>query len=250
MTKSIVSIALVALFSTSAALAAAEPQARTGKRKRPVKVAPTATAQISFKVTDAATGAALQNVQITSDRAGAEQVLTDAQGAATVSNLRTGDITFIFTRGGYDELKRTVSLRGGVNQVSVALTAHPTARLTTTDGKTYDVDATSMEFGFSVPFVGYTKSAKLDVCRDGKQVVYTKGEVKSINGPAVEADAAGCCEFPKAQQISITLKTNETFNAILRDSCTGYKIDVISNRRDTGESLFVPLAKVKSIEFP
>lgn len=243
--------ALAVTFMLSGMASSAEAQAsRSSKRKRPVRTSPIVAAQLSVTVTDAVTGAPLVNVQVAIDRTGVAAVTTNAQGVATFTGLTSGGVTVTARRGAYEMATRTVSLVGGTNQVNVGLTPHPVAKLTKTDGTVFEVDAAAMEFGFTVPFTGYTKSAKLDVCRDGQAVMYTKDQIKSINGPAIQAAAGACCSFPTAQQISITLDSGETFNAILRDSCTGYKVDVLTYRRDTGAEVFLPLTSVRTIELP
>jgi hypothetical protein len=247
--KTFVSALAAALLCTSFAVAA-EPQASTStKRKRPAKPAVSVTAKLTVKVVDSVTKAALPNVQVSLPTGNSET--TNAQGTVTFDKVASGSVTATLNRGGYESLTKAITVQGGPSSATIEMVAHPTATVTMVDNSTYQLDATAMEFGFTVPFVGgYTKSPKLDVCRDGTPTLYTKAEVKSINGPAVEATATSCCNFPKAQQISITLKSGETFNAILRDSCTGYQIDVVSSRKDTGAATYLPLKNVKKIEFP
>ena len=239
-----IALALAATIS----LQAQTDNAATSKRKRPTKPGAPTVASLVVTVTNASTNAAILNASVEIGELGG---MTDAAGKISFPTLPTGSHTVLVNRVGYQSVTRTVTLVNGANTLNVALTPGPVATLETTDGVTRTVDVTRLEFGYVVTFVGYRKSTKIDACKtDGTATTIDKSQLKSINGPATVGAAGSCCTFPSAEQVSVTLKSNETFTAILKDTCEGYKFDVITNDIATGDALFIPFSKVKKLTLP
>lgn len=214
-------------------------------RKRPVRAAVTT---LTVTATDAATSRPIRNVQVTLNDALVSK--TDQSGIATFSNLKTGNAQIVIERVGYDTVQRTIDIKGGANTLTVPMNPRPSATLTSVDGSTKTVDVTTLEFGFSVTFAGYTKAPYIETCEGGVDRRVLKSDIRSINGPARVVSAGTCCTFPQAQQIAITLKNGQTINAILKDSCPGYKLDVITNDRETGDAIFLPFEQLRTLTLP
>jgi hypothetical protein len=242
-------ITVVALAAFSMSLSAAEVKSTaTGSRKRPVRVSAPQPATLQGRVIDATTRAPLGRASITVGEGGMQSA---ADGTFLVSSLMSGLQSVTVKRAGYKDVTQSVTLRGGANTLEIAMTPKPSATLTLMNATTVKLDPDSIEFGYVITFVGYDKGPQLRTCdSSGALTTIPLSSIARIPGPATMGAGASCCTGTTAQHVTVELKNGTTVDAMLRDTCTGYKEDLIALNATTGEPVFVGLANVSRLVMP
>lgn len=207
---------------------------------------PAEAARVSGRVLDA-NGQPLTQASV--EIAG-RSALTDEEGKFTL-DVFAGTYTVRVSLVGYNVLEQSITLNpGNANTVVFQLSPAPTAQLRLTNGTILTIDANSVEFGYTVPFVGYVKGPYLDLCVDQQEVRVQVSDIAKVNGPAQAAGNTGCCRFDVTQQISLTLRNASQVTAVMTDTCEGSKMDLIAFDRVEKRSVFIPLTQVQEIVFP
>ncbi|HUF18671.1 MAG TPA: carboxypeptidase-like regulatory domain-containing protein, partial [Thermoanaerobaculia bacterium] len=175
----------------------------------------------------------------------------DSQGVFNITGLAAGATTVRIERWGFEATTRTLTLVAGSNALGdVSLVPRPVVTLTETDGTTHRLDFDSVEFASAAPLSNYIPLSPAEFCRlDGTVVEYDKAEIATLAGPGVEASGACCPPNNPGLQITLTLKSGESFPAILR-MCEFYKLDFIGRSRDTGQWVYRDFTKIAQIQFP
>lgn len=240
---------VVALFAAVTLSAEVDSTATNTVRRRPVH--PPASSQeaatLSGRVVDAATRAGLANATV---QVGTRSTATDATGAFTFPGLTAGGQTIVVKRAGYADLTQVVQLRGGANSMEFALSVKALATLTKLDLSTVKLDPDTIEFGYVVTFVGYDKVPGLRSCDGtGALTMIPREQIARIPSPAVDG-AGTCCTSGTAQHVTVELKSGATQDVTLRDSCQGFRVDLIAMDATTGKPVFVPMSQISRLTMP
>lgn len=218
----------------------------SAQRKRPVRPVAPERATLRIVVVNADTSSPIVGAHVL---VGTTQYETDDKGVVTAANLNAGSVVSVNVKVvGYETETKSVTLAAGTNNLEVRIRPSRPAVVTMKNGTTYQIDVNSTEFGYVVAFLGYTKGPFLNVCRGAEQLTVQRSEIAVITGPAVSGTNA-CCG-PVAQTIKLQLKNAQTFDAVMRDSCEGYTMDIATFDLATRKALFLPLKDVARVEFP
>jgi len=238
----LVLVLLTLLFTIPAAA-----QKRRAVRKSPPE-GQAITLTINGTVRDAATDAPIASVEV---HAGSKVSYSGADGKFRIKDVNGfGAITVTLERSGY-ALKTESITSGGAQDLTFRLTPTPTVRVRKTDNTTLDLDTESVKFGYVLTFGGYSDATFDDFCKaDGAQVTIDKSQMKKLTGPATKVAQANCCANPELMKINIQLKTNETFDAVFKDSCFGYRVDLIGREHVSGNFAYVPFFDIAEVVFP
>lgn len=233
-------VAVVAMLISASPLLAAV-------KRRAVSMPHLQEVTLSGTVVDAASNLPVGKVSV---NASGKATTTDAQGMFSIKLPKGSPISLVISRSGYQTLTTAVALAGDTSQV-FKITSGPVVTVRTTAGATYTIDFESTEFGYVAPFVGYTKDTKLNMCKTGgNSFTPDRTELKRIAGPLVSVNDAACCPQGAASAINVELKSGEKSQAILTDSCFGYKVDVLGIDHSSGESVDIHLSDISEITFP
>ena len=206
------------------------------------------TLTINGTVLDATTNAPVSSVEV---RAGSKLSYSGADGKFRVKDvLGFGSVKVTFERSGY-VLKTETITSGGTQDLTFRLTPTPTVRVRKTNNTTFDLDSESVKFGYVLTFGGYAEATFDEFCKpDGSQVTLDRAQMKKITGPATKVAQSNCCENPELMKINVQLKTNETFDAVFKDSCFGYRVDLIGREHVSGNFAYIPFFDIAEVVFP
>ncbi len=230
-----------------AADSAVEPDAETNRR-RPARVNRDASASLSGRVVEAGNSASVSGAVIIVQ---GRTFTADADGSFTITGLASGPTTVRIERWGYEAATRQVNLVSGSNALgTVSLAPRPVVTLTETNGTTHRLDFDSVEFASSAPLSGYVTVTPPEFCRlDGTIIEHAKTEIASIIGPGVPASAACCPAGSPGLQVTLNLKSGQSFPVILQ-LCEYYKYDFIGRSRDSGQWVYRDFSTIAQIQFP
>ena len=140
----------------------------------------------------------------------------------------------------------------GAATVTFRLKSGPTVQLTTRTGTKYVLDYDTSQFGFLVPFSGYSKDDKANFCRTSNGQAYTpdKSELRRVIGPGTPINNAACCPNNTAIATEVETKAGERFQVVYNDSCLGTEVDFIGRDHATAQFVFVKMQDVQEIVFP
>lgn len=224
-----------------------EPTAETNRR-RPARPNRDTSAMLTGRVLEEGSNAAVFGAVITVQ---GMTFTADSQGVFNITGLAAGATTVRIERWGFEATTRTLTLVAGSNALGdVSLVPRPVVTLTETDGTTHRLDFDSVEFASAAPLSNYIPLSPAEFCRlDGTVVEYDKAQIATLAGPGVEASGACCPPNDPGLQFTLTLKSGESFPAILR-MCEFYKLDFIGRSRDTGQWVYRDFTKIAQIQFP
>lgn len=239
-------LSLVLLTSILLALPAAAGKRRSVKSADPN--VPQIVATIDGIVIDAVTGGPVVFVEV---RGGGKSSFTDTAGKFKLRDaVGLGSILLEAERSGYVKKTATVST-GGEQQITIRVSPTPTVRVRKTDNTTYEIDFESLEFGYPLTFGGYADATFDEFCRpDGSQVTIDRSEIKKITGPATKVTRASCCEGQELMRVNVELETGTSLDAVFRDSCNGYRVDLIGREHVSANFQYIPFADVAEVVFP
>lgn len=217
-------------------------------RRRPARPNRDASATLTGRVLDAASNAAVFEAVITVQ---GREITADENGSFSITGLAAGSTVVQIERWGYEPTSRTITLARGSNSLgNVTLAGKAVVTLTDTAGATHRLDAESSEFATAAALSSYVILSPAEFCRtDGTIVKYAKSEIASIVGPGVPASGACCPAEAPGLQVTVNLKSGESFPAVMR-LCEYYKYDFFGRSRDTGEWIYRGFTAISRIEFP
>ncbi|HEX6179532.1 MAG TPA: hypothetical protein VF057_14305 [Thermoanaerobaculia bacterium] len=204
-------------------------------------------AVLNGKVVDATGGAGVFQVEV---EGGNFFARTDNSGRFTLELPIGTAITFTMKRTGYETLTEKITLSGRTDR-EFRLTARPTARIVTTSGVNYHVDADSVEFGWAVPFSGYRRDRSAQMCRPGGgEFKLDRDDVRRVEGPATSVTDAACCANNPLTGAVFEMKNGERQTAYFLESCKSAVMEVIARDHATYNLVFVPLRELQEVVMP
>lgn len=256
-TRNIVAISLVVL---SAIPAFANEGKKRGVQKPPpggIIISPPAPpagvpeVELVANVRDAATDLPVINADVFSTNPD-RHTRTDANGAFRMKLPAASSINLLITRSGYQPFTITVTTAAlGTFVDRFRMTAKPTVQIRTTAGVVHQIASDTIEFGYIVPFSGFTKDRKAEMCRaDGSDLSADRDDIKRIQGPATVVPNPKCCDRGPLSMINVELRNGETTQGFFKDSCFGYAMLVIGLGQTSGQQVDVRLTEVAEIVFP
>lgn len=233
--------------ATAASQAEVKPAADTNRR-RPARVNRDESASLSGRVLEAGSNAPVSEAVIIVQ---GRTITANAQGMFTITKLAAGTTTVRIERWGFEAATRNLNLVEGTNALGdVTLTPGPVVMLTETNGTTHRLDLASVEFASAAPLSSYVPVSPGQFCRlDGTVSQYDKSQIALVTGPGVQATGACCPAESPGMQVTLTLKSGETFPVIMQ-VCRFYKYDFIGRNRDTGQWIYRDFSMITRIQFP
>ncbi len=239
------------LLLTLLAFATALPMLAT-TRRRAIRFSPPRPPEVMLTgtVLDDVTGAPVVSADVSVLNRNAFTT-TDALGKFVVNVPANTQVTIEISRVGYQTLQAQVSIPAeGTQQFRLA--ALTTVEVRMASGQIYHVDLETVEFGYITgPFTGYNKSSRLNLCKPGgSSFTPDRTAIQRITGPATAATHSACCPNAQLQAINIELKSGESTQAFLIDTCNAYKIDLVARDHTTFDPVYLGLAQIAEIKFP
>ncbi|HEX9982961.1 MAG TPA: carboxypeptidase regulatory-like domain-containing protein [Thermoanaerobaculia bacterium] len=225
-------------------LVAALPLAAAGKRRsvQHPNSPSLPSGLIAGFVLDETTNAPIVGAEIA---AGTQLTNTNEQGHFEI-NVPAGAGVLIVRRSGYEQK----SLSAITPNMTVRLKPTQTVLVRTTDNKTYQLDVESVQFGYMVPFSGYSRTNYAKFCRAGKpEFEPDRSEIKRITGPANMANNAACCSRP-VRSANVELRSGEQFTGYFLDSCFGYDVAFIGRDHVSGKFEYLNFERIVEVVFP
>lgn len=239
------------MFLTLIALAIAFPMAAASKRRavKPPSIDPRLTVTLSGTVVDAASGAPVVAADVFSANLNL-YTTTNATGSFTLTVPANMQVTLEISRVGYETLQTTVSIGTNASQ-RFTLVGRQTVHVRMTNGATYELDGETLKFGFLTgPFGTYITDTRMSLCKPGgSSFTPDRVAIRKITGPASPRSHAPCCANP-ILGLTIEMKSGETTEAYLTDTCFGGSVEVIALQHTKVDAVFLPMANIASIEFP
>ncbi len=245
------------IFTAALVLLSALPMSADGGKKRAVQKPPQgvpvsppqAEATLIGTVVDAMTGTPVINADVsatTIDRF----TRTDGAGTFTMRVPPDRAISLTISRSGYQTFTTTVTVPSGTTSQRFQLISNPTVQIRTTSGVTYEVDVETVEFGYIVPFAGFTKDRKITMCKpDGSAFSPDRNDIKRIQGPSTQASNS-CCTSGPISGVTLELKNGERTQAFFTDSCFGYSMLVLGLDHTKAQLVDVKFTDVAEVVFP
>ncbi|HKR65944.1 MAG TPA: hypothetical protein VJZ00_19590 [Thermoanaerobaculia bacterium] len=201
-------------------------------------------------VIDDVTGAPIPSMRLT---IGTKSDVTGPNGTFQAKDVfGYGSIIVEATRSGY--VTKTEHLTTSGNQtITLRMTPTPTVRVRKTDNSTVDVDFESLEFGYAVPFSGYTQAPFEEFCKNGASVKIDRSEIRRITGPATVVEGgATCCPGKSVLRVNVELKSGEKTDVFFLDSCEAgiTRIDLIARHHTQGGLQYIPFQEISEVVFP
>lgn len=215
-------------------------------RKRPVRRL--SGTYLTGTVLDAATNAPVFDAAVALQ---GKTVTANKNGLFSVTGLTAGATSIKVERWGYNPVTQSITIAAGANNVTLRLSGKPTTKVTLADGTVHIFDYELSEFRSLQPFVGYTPMAEpIQLCPNSTAAVdISRTELRSIDGPPTVAPLTSCCSNGNVSTVRFNLKTGSAFTAAFKD-CYYYAIYFGGRDRTSGAEVVLPLAKIKTIEFP
>jgi hypothetical protein len=177
--------------------------------------------------------------------AGTQLTSTNEQGHFEI-NVPAGAGALIVRRSGYEQK----SLSAISQNMTVRLKPTQTVLVRTTDNKTYNMDIESVQFGYMVPFSGYSRTNYAKFCRPGTpEFEPDRSQIKRITGPANLTTNASCCSR-EVRAANVELRSGEQFTGYFLDSCFGYDVAFIGRDHVSGKFEFLNFDHINEIVFP
>ncbi len=177
---------------------------------------------------------------------------TDANGAFTMKLPAGAAVNLQILRAGYKPYATTITTAAlGIFVQRYRMTANPTVQIRTTAGVVHQIASDTIEFGYIVPFSGFTKDRTAEMCRaDGSALSADRDDIKRVQGPATLVTNSKCCDRGPVAMVLLEMRNGERTPGYFKDSCFGYAMLVIGLGQTTGQQIDVRLSEVTEIVFP
>lgn len=203
---------------------------------------------LTGRVTDATSGARLQDVELTLQNV---TRTTNAEGLYEFGELATGTWPITIARWGYQSMTTQVDIAQGSNSADFQLQLLPYVTLTRKDGSVERFATETIKFGYNITFVGNFSSDTLKVCTGdpNQPLALPPGDIAVIEGPA-ERVTTPCCPGSTGEKISVRRKSGQPFDAIVLESCPPYDTYILGRSIDSGAGVYSRLTETARVEFP
>jgi len=250
-------LVVLSLVVLSAIPAFAADGKKRGVQKPPgnpiISPPPPAAAEVTLDagVRDAVTDLPVINADVFSTNPD-RHARTDANGAFTMKLPAGAAVNLLISRAGYKTFTTTITTAAlGTFVDRYRLTPNPTVQIRTIAGVVHQIASDTMEFGYIVPFSGFTKDRKAEMCRtDGSSLSADRDDIKRVQGPATLALNTKCCDRGPLSMVVLDMRNGEHTQGYFKDSCFGYGMLVIGLGQTTGQQIDVKLTEVAEIVFP
>jgi hypothetical protein len=258
-------LALRNFFIAILLLASAVPASATDGKKRAVQKpgttavsppAPPATppeATLAASVRDAVSDLPVINADVQANYGTVTRFTrTNQNGSFTLDKMPLGvSFNLVISRDGYETFTTSKVLGVATVVDRFQMAPRPTVQIKTASGAVHQVASNTIEFGYIVPFSGFTKDRKPSMCKaDGTPFAPDRDEIKRLVGPATLVSNARCCDRGPAMAVTLELRSGETTQAFFTDSCFGYAMLVVGLDQRKGTQVDVKLTDVTEIVFP
>ena len=237
---------LIALFALIVAPVFTEAQSkRRAVRPGSGQSAATPNVTLSGVILDSVTNNPVISASV---NAGSHAGRSDAQGKFTVSLPPGASVNLHFERTGYQPLDTTVSITSDATQ-TFRLIPKPTVSVRLTNGSTLNLDEETVEFGYVVPFSGYSKDTHLNLSKGGGEAYSPdREEIKRIT-TGVQLNDAKCCASA-IPAVNVESKAGGTTTGGFVDACLGYKEDIIGLDHAKYSPVYLHFSDIAEIVFP
>lgn len=236
----------ISIFIAAVMLLVASAPLQAQARKRPTRVVGE-TASLSGTVTDAADGSVVFDATVAvgriSYRAGAD-------GRYELTGLAAGPTTLTVSRWGYDSVEQAITLSAGANRMDVKLQPKGAITLVDRQNRTYKLDYETAGIASRGALSGNVLLDPIDFCLGTGEIRnIEKRQIASLRRSSNAFDKTKCCPDAAGVVLTVTLKSGESFDGLVRD-CIYYAVDFIGRDRSNGKNVYLPLADVESVTFP
>lgn len=236
---------LLSLIVSTAAFAA-PPKRRAVQPGSGTPPASAPSAILTGNVVDSVTGQPVISAQVSSGSRGG---LTDDHGQFMMKLTAGANQPIHIERTGYQPLDANVTISADTTQ-TFRLIPKGTVKVRLTNGNTTELDIDNLEFGYVVPFTGYLKDRKMNLCKTGgESFTPDRNDIKHITTGVQMTDSA-CCSSASIPAINVELKSGSTTTAGFTDACLGYKVDVIALDHVTDKPVFIHFSDIAELTFP
>jgi hypothetical protein len=201
---------------------------------------------ITGTVLDDVTGLPVRNAIVNATFSGA----TDANGKFRLRNVTAfGSVQVKVERTGYVTATKTLKINE-TPDLTFRMTPTQTVSVRRTNGTTVALDIESVRFGHSALFSGYVQIH--EVCKqDGTHMPLDFTKMSRVTGPGTVVSSGPCCTDAEIARISLTLKSNETFDMYFIDSCGDTnKPDFSGRDHVSGNFVYIAITNIAEIVFP
>jgi transcriptional antiterminator Rof (Rho-off) len=213
-------------------------------KHRAVSVPQTREVTLVAEVVDAENGKPVVEVDVLTPSG---SLHADTAGRVTVTVPLGQPVAFTFSRTGYETLTEVVTVDSDSRR-TFRMTSKPTTLARTRSGKTYELDASSLEFGHVVPFLGYSKAAEIKACRSGGgEVVLNNDTVRKLTGPAFSNIELACCPRGTPVGLEVELTSGERVRAYFTDFCEARQTEIIARDHATWQLVFIPVTDLAEL---
>jgi len=230
-------------------LIAASPLLAAANKQHAVIPVPNVT--ISGVVKDANTGAPIAGAVAHSGAFYSSQTGTGTDGKYTL-RLPGGRMTSVTVDDfAYESVNvNLIPVNGAVVDLMLT-TSRPVVTVKLTNGETHVLDLGTSQFGWLTTFSGYIRSDAASFCKpDGSAFAPAKTEIAKFIGPAVSVDFSACCKRGPVLRATVELKSGETTQVYLNDSCFGNEVAFLGRERSTGLYAYFKFTDIAEIDFP
>jgi hypothetical protein len=204
------------------------------------------TAQVTGVVVDEASGIPVFDAIVSAAR---KSVRAGADGRFQLSGLPSGATVFTISRWGYDDKTQTINLQQGANDARITLKSRPNVTLVKKGGPSYVLDYDAAGIASRGPLSGNVLLEPIDFCLGNGEVRNVeKKDLKSIRASSSAFDKTKCCPDSTGTVVTVTLRSGESFEGLVRD-CIYYAVDFIGRNRADGKAVYLPMAEVESAIF-
>ena len=225
-------------------------------------VQPLPLVQITGIVSDAATTRPVVFAEVLN---GTRSTTTGTDGRFTIEVPSGRPTILVIRRSGYETNQIAITVpasSGGVivspgpgsppSPIAVALTPKPTVHVTEVNGTQYDLDLETLQFAYAIPFSGYARSDRANLCaEDGRKIEPHKNEISKITGPATPFTKAECCQAGPILGVQLELKAGGGPQRVyFNDSCFGSEVDLIGRDHSSAQFVYLNWINIREVVFP
>lgn len=205
-----------------------------------------ATAQLTGIVVDEASGVPVFDATVSAAR---KSVRAGSDGRFQLTGLPAGSTVVTVSRWGYEDKTQTIDLQRGGNEARITMKSRPSVTLVKKGGPTYVLDYDGAGIASRGPLSGNVMLSPVDFCLGNGEVRNVeKADIKSFRASANPFDKSKCCPDSSGTVVTVTLRSGESFDGLVRD-CHYYAVDFIGRNRADGQAVYVPMAEVDSVVF-
>jgi hypothetical protein len=160
------------------------------------------------------------------------------------------ETTITISRTGYQTFTEKITFAGPESR-NFVLQPLPTGRIVTTTGTTYVIDTDSVEFGYSIPFLGLRYSREAQMCAAGREPFkLDRDQIRRIIGPGKTATISSCCTKGPLSGAEFELESGERVTAYFSESCENPHFQIFARDHKTYELRYVEFSEIQEVVLP